>query len=135
MDLKSFGTVAGASAATILIVNTIQQATGWNERWFPLVVAIGVCVFGRFMAKAKTTVIEKVGNGLMMGFIVFSTSFAGQNALIAASPEQVTFMQEQQSIVEMPMPLGSPPAYETRTRLVPRHAIVPEPERTFRSSW
>lgn len=136
MDLKSFGTVAGASAATILIVNTIQSATGWNERWFPLAVAIAICTIGRFAAKAVgTNAIQKIMNGAMMGFIVFSTAFAGQNALISQAPVRGTVLEERVETTEVPMPMEAPPAFETRTRLVPRRVILPPETRTFRSKW
>lgn len=148
MEAKTFVTVAGASVATMLIVNTIQQATGWNARWFPLVVAVAIAGVGQFR-HGTGNVLDKAVQTLMVGCLVFATSFAAQNTLVAEGPEaeptaargplyMPSAVEEIPTVtMELPeVPVG-PTAPTTSTESPPAEVPpVSGPEqRTFRSGW
>ena len=125
-------------ATTLLIVNVVQHITGWNERWFCLMVAVGVAAAASWTSP-KT--LSFLGSAVFRGFLIYATAFGVQNTIIAPSAEQKTVVMQEQETIEHKMPPGvmgaapSPSVFEMRTKQVEKDVIIPEKEKNYRSGW
>ena len=121
----NIATVAGQAAAVILIVNTLQQATGFGSRWFGFVLAILISLFAWFSNDDKRDL--KSGTmAFLGGFVVYAAAFGG-NALTFASRGH----SSESVLVEVTTEVGVPAeegevVWESRTKLVPRKVEILE---------
>jgi hypothetical protein len=133
MNLK---TIAGQAAAVILIVNTIQQTTGFGARWFGLTLAILMSVAAFFQSardEGRGFSWGDVLGAVLGGFIVYSTAF-GVNALTIS--EQQTERAQVYTTYEVDVPApGGASVREARARIENRNVNVEPAERSFTTPW
>lgn len=68
-------TLAGATLATIVIVNAVRHAWGWSPRWFALVVALLVSVAAWFLWSPHTP--EAFALAVLNTFVIYTAATGG----------------------------------------------------------
>jgi hypothetical protein len=84
---ESFFSVAGATAIVFVVCNTVQKVFNFNPKWFALLLAEFVSVFGTYSA-ARTHVPSDYFIALLNGCLIYSASAGG--TMIAGAAEQGT---------------------------------------------
>lgn len=131
-----FGTMAGSVTLVIMVVNTTQAATGWGARWFGLVIAIAISVAGSiFVRNVDAKIVQKIGMGVLNGFLLYATAFGVQNAAIAPSTPVRTAVVYESVEEAVEDDEGEPGMREPAP--YPREVIIERREtpRQFTSPW
>jgi hypothetical protein len=86
--LDSFGTVAGAAGAIIIVTNTFRKATGWNSPMVPLIFSL---LLGFVIAGYLADKLHNVGDYVLAfvnSCLLFCTATGGQEVAGAATEER-----------------------------------------------
>lgn len=131
-------TITGQAAAVIVMVNSIQHATGWSERWFGMLLAVSISIGALFWLPSKEeeagmSLGRRLASAFVGGFIVYATAFGGNQLLIQEQPKQEVEVVKKVDVT-VPAP-GGGTLYETRTKVVPMEIDVKPEERKFTTPW
>ncbi len=70
--VESMLTLAGATLITTIVTNAIQYAFSWNLKWFGLVIAMIIAIFGVFLTPEYKPVDFLIG--IINGFFIYANS-------------------------------------------------------------
>lgn len=74
-------TLAGATLATIVIVNAVRHAWGWSPRWFALLTALLISLAAWYLWSPRTP--EAFALAILNTFVVYMTATGGNQIAFA----------------------------------------------------
>ena len=84
--VQSMLTLSGATGATFVVSNGMQQAFNFNPKWLALLIALLIVELGVFLT-GGTTVQHLVG--VVNGFLVYSCAAGGTSMLGQGTPDAI----------------------------------------------
>lgn len=85
---QSFFSLAGATAIVFVVSNAVQRAFNFNPRWFALVIAEAVAIFGTY-ASGGTHVATDYFIAVLNGCLIYTTA-CGTTTIAAGAAEAGT---------------------------------------------
>lgn len=75
-------TLAGATLATIVIVNAVRHAWGWSPRWFALLTALLISLAAWFLWSSRTP--EAFFLSVVNAFLIYTAATGGNQIAFGA---------------------------------------------------